>query len=71
MQWAEVENAAGMWNELNARGRELHFDLDPQGSVVITLRDLAGCVLRNVAPIEAVEIASATPGADLDRLLRS
>jgi hypothetical protein len=60
-----------MWEELNSRGLELDFDLDSQGAVVITLRDLDGRIVRNVAASEAVEIACAGPGRDLDRLLRS
>ena len=60
-----------MWQELNSRGYELDFELDVAGAVVITLRDLDGRFLRNVAASEAVEIASATPGPGLDRLLRS
>jgi len=60
-----------MWQELNSRGYELHFELDPKGAVEITLRDLEGRILRSVTASVAVEIASATPGPDLDRLLRS
>ncbi len=60
-----------MWQELNSRGFELHFELEGPGTLVITLRDLDGRILRSVAPSEAVEIASAAPGPDLDRLLRS
>jgi hypothetical protein len=60
-----------MWQELNSRGLELDFELDEQGALVITLRDLDGRILRSVTPSEAVEIASATPGPGLDRLLRS
>jgi hypothetical protein len=60
-----------MWDELYARGYELHFELDADSAVVVTLRDLAGRILRSVAPSEAVEIASTAPGPALDRLLRS
>jgi hypothetical protein len=69
--WREVENAARVSEELGARGCELHFELDPQGALVTTLRDLGGQILRNVAPSEAVAIASTAPGPELDRLLRS
>ena len=60
-----------MWLELNSRGCELDFELDNAGAVVITLRDLDGRILRSVTATEAVEIACATPGPRLDRLLRS
>ena len=67
----EVDNAARVSQALHARGRELSFDLAAHGALVITLRDLDGRFLRNIAPTEAVEIASTTPGPALDRLLRS
>jgi hypothetical protein len=60
-----------MWEELNTRSRELHFDLDSQGAAEITLRDLDGRIVRSVTATEAVEIASTRPGPALDRLLRS
>ncbi|HMJ95811.1 MAG TPA: hypothetical protein VK486_08155 [Thermoleophilaceae bacterium] len=60
-----------MWEELKIRGRELYFELDSQGAVEITLRDLDGRILRSVAATEAVEIATTQPGPALDRLLRS
>ena len=64
-------SAEDMWDELHARGYELHFDLDDQGAAVMTLRDLKGRILRSIAASEAVEIASTAPGPALDRLLRS
>ena len=66
-----AEYPGQMWQELNSRGYELDFDVDSQGVVVITLRDLDGRILRNIAASQAVEIACARPGPDLDRLLRS
>lgn len=60
-----------MWQELKSRGYELHFELDAHAAVEITLRDLDGRILRRVSAMEAVEIACATPGPGLDRLLRS
>lgn len=64
-------SAEERWDELQAPGYELHFDLDAQGAAVMTLRDLEGRVLRSIAASEAVEIASTAPGPALDRLLRS
>jgi hypothetical protein len=69
--WRDVDNAAQVWEELVAQGCELSFDLDARGSLVITLCDLDGSVVRDVAAAEAAEIASAAPGPALDRLLRS
>ena len=60
-----------MWHELNSRGLELHFELNADGAAEITLCDLDGRILRRVSATDAVEIASATPGPGLDRLLRS
>jgi hypothetical protein len=69
--WREVDNAAQLSEELGARGCELHFDLDAQGALAVTLRDLDGRILREIGAGEAVEIASTPPGPELDRLLRS
>lgn len=64
-------SAEERWDELQAPGYELDFDLDAQGAAVMTLRDLEGRVLRSIAASEAVKIASTAPGPALDRLLRS
>jgi hypothetical protein len=57
--WREVDMAARTWKQLHARGFELHFDLEAgAGGLVIQLRDLDGHVLRDVAPSEAVRMAS-------------
>jgi hypothetical protein len=57
--WLEVDHAAGVWNDLHADGRELHFELDEEsGRLAIEMRDLAGNVLSSVSPSEALAIAS-------------
>lgn len=56
--WREVDEAARVWEDLHADGRELHFDLDPQnGRLTIEMRDLEGNVMTAVAPSEALSIA--------------
>jgi hypothetical protein len=69
--WRDVDNAAKVSQELEAHGCAISFDLAAHGALVITLRDLDGRFLRNIAPVEAVEIASTAPGPALERLLRS
>ena len=62
--WREVDDAAGVWEDLHADGRELHFALDPQsGRLTIEMRDLEGNVITAVSPSEALSIAAGSaPG---------
>jgi hypothetical protein len=62
--WREVDEAAQVWEDLHADGRELHFDLDPQsGRLTIEMRDLEGNVTTAVSPSEALSIAAGSaPG---------
>ena len=53
-----VDRAAGRADELWDDGRELHFERDPDGRVVIQMRDLDGCVLRAITPSEALDVVS-------------
>jgi hypothetical protein len=69
--WRDVDNAARVWDELRARGRELDFALDAQGAAVITLRDLDGRFLRDVPAAKALDIACTRTAAAFDRLLQS
>ena len=56
--WREVDEAAQVWEDLHADGRELHFDLDPQnGRLTIEKRDLEGNVMTAVSPSEVLSIA--------------
>jgi hypothetical protein len=56
--WREVDEAARVWEDLHADGRELHFDLDPQnGRLTIEMRDLEGNVMTAVSPSEVLSIA--------------
>jgi hypothetical protein len=61
--WREVDEAAQVWDDLQARGRELHFELDEDtGRLNIEIRDLEGKTVGPVSPIEAVAIASGFVG---------
>jgi hypothetical protein len=60
--WREVDDAARVWEDLHADGRELHFDLDPEtGRLTIEMRDLEGNAMGPVSPSEALSIASGSP----------
>jgi hypothetical protein len=62
--WREVDDAAQVWEDLHADGRELHFDLDPDsGRLTIEMRDLEGNVMTAVSPSEALSIASGSTPA--------
>jgi hypothetical protein len=54
----EIQAAGARAEELwNAR-RELHFEVNDSGRVVIQVRDLDGHVIRTVPPSEALDIMS-------------
>jgi hypothetical protein len=54
-----VDEAAGVWEDLHADGRELHFDLDPQsGRLTIEMRDLEGNGMTAVSPSKVLSIAA-------------
>lgn len=58
----QVRAASRRWEELQAMGRELHFERDEEtGRIVIQVLDLEGRVLRTVPPSEALEIALGQP----------
>ena len=60
--WREVDEAARVWEDLHAQGRELHFELDDQsGRLTIEMRDLDGNAVSAVSPSEALAIASGPP----------
>jgi hypothetical protein len=54
---AEMLVAQRAFDELHARGRELHFDM-ADGRVRIEMRDLDGNVLKQIPVTQALEIAS-------------
>lgn len=58
----EVEAAGRRWEQLQAQGRELHFERDADtGRYVVHVCDLEGRVLRTVPPSGALEIAGGAP----------
>jgi hypothetical protein len=59
----EMHAAAGVFDELQASSRELHFELTGSGRVEVQVRDLDGNVLREIAPAKALEVAA---GGSLD-----
>ena len=57
--WREVDEAARVWEDLHAHGRELHFELDEEsGRLAIEMRDLDGNALSMVSPSDVLSIAS-------------
>jgi flagellar protein FlaG len=53
----EIGAAADRADALAAADRELHFSVDDErGRVVVTVRDLAGNVIRTIPPSEALDV---------------
>jgi len=60
--WREVDEAALVWEDLQAQGCELHFEVDEQsGRLVIEMRELDGEVVGTLSPSEVVALASGSP----------
>jgi hypothetical protein len=57
----QMHDAAQVADKLQSMDREVHFEPQPNGRVVIQVRDLSGNVVRTVAPSEALEIAGGAP----------
>ena len=55
-----VARAARRYEELEAIGRRLHFEVETEG-VRIEVRDLEGNTLRAISPSEALAVASGAP----------
>jgi FlaG protein len=57
--WQEVDRAGQVAQQMQTRGRQLHFEHDEKsGSLVIEVRDLEGKTLRRIPPSEALAIAA-------------
>jgi flagellar protein FlaG len=57
----EVERASTRYDELQAKGREIHFATDQKsGRLVIEVRDLDGKVIRTIPPSTALDVISGT-----------
>jgi hypothetical protein len=60
--WREVDEAAHVWEDLQAQGCELHFEVDEQsGRLIIEMRELDGDVLGTLSASEVAALASGSP----------
>jgi flagellar protein FlaG len=57
----QMQDAADVADKLRSMHRELHFEPQANGRVVIQVRDLDGNVIRTIPPTEALEIAAGAP----------
>jgi flagellar protein FlaG len=57
----EMQDAAKVAEKLRAMQRELHFEPQPNGRVIVQVRDLDGNVIRTIPPSAALEVASGSP----------
>lgn len=57
----EIRAAADRAEQLWREQRELHFETDDTGRVVVQVRDLDGRVIRAIPPSEALEVISGRP----------
>lgn len=51
-----VEAAGRRAQALATSGRELHFDADTQGGLVVQMRDRHGRVLKTLSPTQAISL---------------
>jgi FlaG protein len=57
----EMHDAAQVADKLRSMQRELHFEPQPNGRVVVQVRDLDGHVIRTIPPSQALDIAGGAP----------
>jgi flagellar protein FlaG len=57
----QMQEAAQMADKLRAMKRELHFEPQPNGRVIVQVRDLDGNVIRTIPPSAALEVAAGKP----------
>ena len=60
----EMQQAAQVADKLRSMQRELHFEPQPNGRVIVQVRDLDGNVIRTIPPSAALAIASGEPLAE-------
>ena len=53
---AAVDAAARRADALASNGRDLHFEIDASGELVVQLRDRNGWVLKTLSPTQAVSL---------------
>ena len=58
---AETAAASRRVDELRAQDRELHFELDDKGRIIIEVRDLEGNVIRSIPPSRVLDVAAGAP----------
>jgi hypothetical protein len=61
---AEMAKAAQRADELEEQGRELHFEVDDRGRVIIEVRDLEGNVIRSIPPSRMLDVVAGAPLED-------
>ena len=61
----QMQEAARVADELRAMKRELHFEPQSNGRVVVQVRDLDGHVIRTIPPSQALDIAGGAPVDEL------
>jgi flagellar protein FlaG len=57
----EMHAASKVADTLHAQGRELHFEPNGEGRVVVQVRDLDGNVIRTIPSAEALAVAGGNP----------
>jgi flagellar protein FlaG len=57
----QMHDAAMVADKLRSMQRELHFEPQPNGRVVVQVRDLDGHVIRTIPAGRALDIASGSP----------
>ena len=57
----EMFEASKVADTLHEQGRELHFEANGNGRVVVQVRDLDGNVIRTIPPAGALEVAAGAP----------
>jgi hypothetical protein len=57
----QMQSAAVVAEKLRSMKRELHFEPQPNGRVVVQVRDLDGNVIRTVPPSHALDVAAGAP----------
>ena len=57
----EMSAAARVADLLHEQSRELHFETNGNGRVVVQVRDLDGNVIRTIPPAKALDVAAGEP----------
>ena len=56
-----MHQAAQVADGLREQARELHFETNGNGRVVVQVRDLDGNVIRTIPPAKALDVAAGAP----------